>query len=335
MEFCEECLKNEFIKESIAVQSEKIGDCNICGSDNVRIIDIGHLHELLTPILDLYIVNPDGKKIIELLRDDWLLFKNIDNDRLLELLRNAKYGDNNLEWNYVPLVEQQDVLDWSSFKKELKHNNRFFPKSFPNHDELASLMSYLSFVIEARNQTFYRARIIKSGDEIYAPENMGAPPPELASHGRANPFGISYLYVASTENTAVSEVRPHNGERLAIARFNNLNSLKLVDLRNPRQTLVPFRYSEDSLKNIYKGLALLETLGVELTKPVSQDKAPLEYLSSQYLCEFIKSQQYDGVIYKSSLGDSDNYAIFNESHLECHEVIKVKVSETKITHVAC
>lgn len=335
MEFCGNCLENEFIKKSVAVHSDVTADCKVCGSNNTPIINVEYLHGLITPVLELYKPNPDGKNLLVLLKDDWLLFKGISNDRLLQLLRNAKYGDNNLELNYVPMIEQQDVLDWDSFKSELKHNNRFFPKSFPEHNELASLISYLSFEIDLRSQIFYRARTIKNGAALYQPDKMGAPPAELASNGRANPFGISYLYVASTENTAVSEVRPHNGEHVAIARFENICNLKLVDLRNPRLTLVPFRYSEDSLRNIYKGLTLLEALGVELTKPVSQDKAHLEYLSSQYLCEFIKSQKYDGVIYKSSLGDGDNYAVFEESNLECVAVTKALVSAINITHTAC
>ncbi|WMO14884.1 RES family NAD+ phosphorylase [Pseudoalteromonas piscicida] len=335
MEFCGNCLANEFITESIAAHSDIIGNCEVCGSNEIPIIKVEYLHSLIAPVLDLYKPDPDGKNLLNLLKDDWLLFQNISNDRLMQLLRNAKYGDDNLRLNYVPMIEQQDVLDWNSFKSELKHNNRFFPKSFPEHNELASLISYLSFEVKSNSNTFYRARIIKSGDALYEPDKMGAPPAELASNGRANPFGISYLYVASTENTAVSEVRPHIGEHLTIAKFDNIRNLKFVDLRNPRLTLVPFRYSEDNLRNIYKGLTLLETLGVELTKPVSQDKAHLEYLSSQYLCEFIKSQQYDGVIYKSSLSDGDNYAIFDESNLECAEVIKALVSEINITHNIC
>ena len=60
---------------------------------------------------------------------------------------------------------------------------------------------------------------------------------------------------------------------------------------------------------------IINKLGKELSKPVIPRDANLEYLSSQYICELIKHKNYDGVIYKSSVGDGDNYAIFDDKNL--------------------
>ncbi|MBE0358211.1 RES family NAD+ phosphorylase [Pseudoalteromonas aliena] len=332
MEYCGGCLNSEFISEDIAVKSTKNGDCQICGSKNVALIGIEHLHNLFNSLIELYKPHESGELLISLLKKDWLLFGEVPDDRISKLLHGVKYGDENLALNYISVAQQTELFDWISFKEELKHVNRFFPTTFPQHDALASLISYLSAEVPIENSNYYRARIQKTSKESFPPKEMGAPPKTLASNGRANPFGISYLYVASTENTAVSEVRPHNNEYITIANFIAKEELKLVDLRSPRKTIVPFRYSEASLKNIYQGLNLLEMLGEELTKPVSQSKAQLEYLSSQYLCEFIKSQGYDGVTYESALGDGDNYAIFDEQKLECISIGQVKVTSVKISH---
>lgn len=43
--------------------------------------------------------------------------------------------------------------------------------------------------------------------------------------------------------------------------------------------------------------------------------ADLEYLPSQYLCEFVKHIGFDGVVYRSSLAEGDNLAIFQEDKL--------------------
>nr|MDC2856090.1 RES family NAD+ phosphorylase [Ningiella sp. W23] len=248
MEYCGNCLNSDFISEDIAVKSKKNGDCSICGSKNVALIEVEHLHNLFNSLIELYKLHEKGESLISLLKKDWLLFDTVPDERVIVLLRGIKYGDENLRLNYIPAAEQTELFDWVSFKEELKHVNRFFPTTFPQHDALASLISYLSAEVPIEGSKYYRARIQKTSKELFPANEMGAPPKTLASNGRANPFGISYLYVASTENTAVSEVRPHNNEFITIATFKAKEELKLVDLRAPRKTIVPFRYSEASLK---------------------------------------------------------------------------------------
>ncbi len=60
-------------------------------------------------------------------------------------------------------------------------------------------------------------------------------------------------------------------------------------------------------------------LGDELSKPVRRQDVNLDYLPTQYLCEFIKSELgFDAVEYKSAMNpEGHNLAIFNDSKLEC------------------
>ena len=105
------------------------------------------------------------------------------------------------------------------------------------------------------------------------------------------------------------------------AKFDILEPLKLADLRNPRQSISPFTLKdEDELNQIYLDLDYLCHLGEELSKPILPREAHLEYLSSQYLCELIKHCGFDGVVYKSSVGDGDNFAIFYDEKLKASEV---------------
>ncbi|MFT6194061.1 MAG: hypothetical protein ACJASU_000960 [Cognaticolwellia sp.] len=56
---------------------------------------------------------------------------------------------------------------------------------------------------------YWRARIWGlNQSQNYSPQELSAPPSNLASSGRINPQGISFLYGALEENTAISEVRP-------------------------------------------------------------------------------------------------------------------------------
>ena len=332
MNCCQNCFDCEFISIHISLKSQFVGKCELCGGEEVNLIDSLDLTDLFTPLFELYKPNESGLPLPDLIRNDWKLFLTVSNDRLISIFRGMIYGDEELKLLYSPVVKAEELFNWDAFKEELKHENRFFPVSFPEQQELSQLLSYLSLKTEIGSTVFYRARINKIPDEVYPVTEMGAPPKELATSGRANSVGISYLYVASTDKTAISEVRPHKGDILTLAMFREIKELKLVDLRNPRASIIPFRYSETSLKNAYKGLSLLETLGDELTKPVSQHKAQLEYLSSQYLCEFIKFQGYDGVIYQSALGGGDNYAIFEQGYSEAISVDLVEVISLDVRH---
>ena len=55
----------------------------------------------------------------------------------------------------------------------------------------------------------------------------------------------------------------------------------------------------------------MENLGEELTRPILPEVAAIDYIPSQYLCEFIKKHGYHGVMYRSSVGDGINIALFN------------------------
>jgi RES domain-containing protein len=329
---CQNCFNCEFINTHITLKSVTIGDCEGCGSLKVSLIDSLELTDLFSPLFELYKPNEFGLPLLALIRNDWKLFIDVPDWRMIQIFKGMIYGDKDVLLKYSPIIKASELFDWEAFKEELKHENRFFPVSFPEQKELSSLLSYLSIESEHEQQELFRARINKIASELYPITSMGSPPKELATSGRANPVGISYLYVASTTKTAISEVRPHKGDYLTIAKFVGNRRLKLVDLRDPRASILPFRYSETSLRNAYKGLSLLETLGNELTKPVSQHKAQLEYLSSQYLCEFIKSQGYEGVIYKSSLGEGDNYAIFDDEYLMGVSTQLVEITTIEISH---
>lgn len=69
----------------------------------------------------------------------------------------------------------------------------------------------------------------------------------------------------------------------------------------------------------------LDALGRELATPVIPSEAPYNYVPSQYLCEVIKKLGYDGVVYKSSMGDGMNLALFYQEKARA-----VRVSEYDI-----
>src|SRR3989344_1830697 len=106
----------------------------------------------------------------------------------------------------------------------------------------------------------------------------------------------------------------HTGEKPCVPDFKIKGALTAVDLRNPRQLVSPFLLADAAaIGQLRADIPFLERLGDELTRPVLTRGAAIDYVPSQYLCEFIKKRGYDGVVYRSSVSDGINLALFDPS----------------------
>lgn len=81
-------------------------------------------------------------------------------------------------------------------------------------------------------------------------------------------------------------------------------------------------------------ITFLERLGEELTRPVLPQGAVIDYVPSQYLCEFIKKCGYDGVIYRSSASDGINLALFDPSKATGGAVALYNITRVSVTVAA-
>ena len=324
---CPYCFNDSFLQSEIEVRSKQKGNCSFCQTENISIIDPKELKNLFEPVLDIYEKDKNGKSLFKLLQEDWMIFSSdlneYNSNKLLD-----EISDIDTNENYSPTYQEkkQNVEQWESFREELKHNNRFFPNNAPSIEMIRPLGKYLGKKL-AKGKYLFRARVNIDGKPI-AKTDMGKPPKKKSTNGRANPIGIPYLYVASSPETAIAEIRGNKGERLSVAKFEILEDLELADLRNPRITVTPFGLDDDELELIYTNLPFLELLGNELSKPIIPREANLEYLPSQYLSEIIKQIGFDGIIYKSSVSDGDNFVLFDD-----RKVRAIKVDQYQITDI--
>ncbi len=334
MACCGNCFGDSFLCIEIERLSTSIGACSYCGRDRVPLIEPSLLIDAFERVYDaLYeLSNSEGAfSLRELLRADWLLFPELDDDLADQLLEAIIPGVG--YHKFVPIVDHDEeaVIKWDQLREELKHENRYFPQTMTFDDTReGSLFSYLSSTVNLETP-LYRARLLRD-DVPYSIAQMGAPPSKIASSGRANPIGIPYLYVATTEETAVAETRPFTGATVCIAKYEILGALEVADLCDPTSRISPFliQSDEESLRLVRKYMPFLVRMGEELSMPVSPYESHLEYLPSQYICEFLKHLGFDGVAYKSSVGPGLNYAIFKEESVRGISVTKHKVSAVNI-----
>lgn len=205
-----------------------------------------------------------------------------------------------------------DIQVWQKFVVGLKRENRFTLSDEPARfvELLIEYAKKHKSVKLSSGTHLYRARINEI-TESYKPiaiENMGAPPIHLAGHGRLNPRGIPYLYLASDKLTAVSEVRPWINCHITVAKFVLSADCNLIN------------FSKLHMVNILEGE---EYEGPEFTWReliTWMFSAPFDprddtaYIPTQYIAERIKGAGFDGIIYDSALkADGYNVALFNES----------------------
>ncbi|MCS6128521.1 RES family NAD+ phosphorylase [Shewanella oncorhynchi] len=171
------------------------------------------------------------------------------------------------------------------------------------------------------NSAMWRAQMghdtypLKDGDveidEILVPypEKRMRPLSNSASEGRANPKGIPYLYVASDKETAMSEIRPWLGSVISIARFTNIQELRIIDFSKHHNERLPCYLCEpDDAKKIE---AVWTYIDNAFSQPVTNNDQKSDYVPTQIIAEFIRSLGYDGIAFKSSLSKGHNLALFN------------------------
>ncbi len=317
-------------REIIPRLAQEKGNCPTCGAEDEDLVEALKLGDYFESLCGIYSSSDDGEVLVDCLIRDWCIFsvdRAVANNLLVEILND---GERVRQKVRPSAFCDSDSLDrWTQLRDELRSRNRFFPESDFEHDRLKELLSSLMFQNEDWEEVWYRARIEENGN-AYPPEEMGAPPGELATHGRANPAGIPYLYLGSTSRSAVTEVRPHPGEIVCVAEFTVPRGLKVVDLRNPRERVSPFLLDDEDIAPMRGDIAFLERLGQELTTPVLPNAAAIDYIPSQYLCEFIKKCGYVGVVYSSSVSDGMNLALFSPGEAVVGRVAEYSVGAVSV-----
>ncbi len=334
MKCCATCIGDNGLRRTLPSISNEQGTCDYCLSEDTLVTPPSNLFDLFVPIVRIYEPNAEGKSLVQWMREDWGMFEHgrMDNTHASALL--AEILDD-VEIVRQPLIpspdyETDNLSRWESLRDELMFGNRYFPKTEIKQERLIELIELLRIPADELPAIWYRARQIR-GESPLEIADMGAPPREIVSHGRANPAGIPYLYLASTPTTAVAEIRPHTGENACVATFNTSSDLDVVDLRSPRHTVSPVDFGdEQEIGYLRSDLMFLSRLGEELTRPVLPRSAAVDYVPSQYLCEFIKKCGYDGVVYRSSVGDGINMALFNQDKAVAGEVAVHKVTRVHV-----
>lgn len=143
--------------------------------------------------------------------------------------------------------------------------------------------------------------------EVPLPDDRMKPLPERASEGRANPKGISFLYLATKRDTALAEVRPWIGSLISVAQFETQRDLKIINFASDQKTLI---YSEEP-SSVKKAEAVWARIDKAFARPITPSDDVADYVPTQIIAELFKSKGFEGIAFRSSL---DSSAILEKGH---------------------
>lgn len=363
MIFCDECFKDEQIKSIIVGATlndhRSKGNCPICGKKNVFLYNTdkdSKLNDFFYELINIYTPQDllpsdypsnDVHMIADELKNEWNIFsdelKTSDIYNIIKTLSPKIYSETP---NYfispvgVPEKYNQEYLkihsilrghSWEEFVESIKHDNRFHTQLI-NTDKLETYLSYLRKDYE-KGKSMYRGRLCYS-DKEYKPKEMGAPPIEFAKEGRANSTGIRRLYLADSEKTCIHEIRSGAFDSICIGKFSLCKDISVIDFKRISK-FSPFNGDFDFLEYLVNK-PILNKIDKEMGRALRAGDNHLDYIPTQYLCDFIKTltyksdEKYSGVEYSSTLNPGgNNLAIFYPDLFKCTNVKKYTVNSLK------
>ena len=330
---CENCFKDRELK-SIVGHNRIKGDCDFCSSRDVVLYDLEkdcRIKERFEALVEIYTEIDDAnkaaqfkaKKMENILAEDWNIF-NFDTETIKKFISEL-FPEKNFELPYAIIgiayddfLKEYSLLDcyeWEDFVKEIKEDNRFHTHKI-NEKILRNLVNALCKKYK-KGSEFFRARIW-SGTKGYTFDKMGAPPFEKASAGRVSAEGIRCLYLADSVETTLHETRAGMHDRASVATFRLQQDIEVIDLA-ALDSISPFAGIDMTMLAI--NMHHLRMISADISKPLRKHDSNLDYVPTQFICDFIKSEGFSGVEYNSVMHKNGiNLAIFDERLFQCVDV---------------
>lgn len=222
---------------------------------------------------------------------------------------------------------------WRELQEELSHKSRFFsrtPGAFLDDlfEDVQTLQGYDGPIIETHTPAefpgIFRGRTAFDEDDVRSiveglPDQLGALRGRRVSAGRMNAAGVTVMYGALEEDTCVAEVRAPVGSMVVIGKFKLLRPIRVLNLMRLERCYADISLFDPNAQKLSDRMAFLRSLSRRLSVPVFNHNAPLDYLVTQCIAEYIAALEprIDGVAFASAQagGDAMNLVLFDEA---CH-----------------
>ncbi len=149
------------------------------------------------------------------------------------------------------------------------------------------------------------------------------PNAQKVKNGRVNPIGIPVMYLSDEALTAIAETRPWLRETISLATFVTTREMRLLDIssiENPKTF-----YLKEPKDEVIIRKKIWSDVSNSFSRPVTIDDQESAYIPTQVIGEYFKMNGFDGICYKSLLGEGKNYALFDMDSVQIKNGIVMEI----------
>ena len=356
---CHDCIDDPFLVKVVRAEGTRVA-CSYCNAvgEALPVDDLAQrIHEVLQDHFEL--TQPIGHEyaleglweragdlVQYVIADIAGVSEEIATD-VMELLSDL-YGDRAVKdgeenpYDSGACYEEREMEDcaWKTFCDQIRTHGRFF--NTYAEEALTYIFGDLGMHKSFRGKSvireispgsesgyIWRGRIAQSPKKLEAilkspTREIGTPPPRLAKGGRMNASGIPVFYGAMEKDTCIAELRAPVGSQVAVAKFELLRSVKLLDLEALTEIWnIDASHFDPDYYKLEGRVASLRSLAQEICRPVMPQDEAFEYLPSQAVAEYLANKlntPLDGIIFRSSQtggadhdGAGHNVVLFNRA----------------------
>lgn len=321
---CPQCFGESRALEELFQREGTPGDCPTCGSTGLHLLAASALgdsfsgfEEFFGPLCgNPYRLGKEGVRglgpdtghddLVTILREDWDAFSDAITDEMAWAILEEVWP--NFSGEYMRLPAER----WRAIEDAVGEIRTAILNGEPPEPLLGSLLDPWVELLAAPlgERTWFRARIQKGRGQVFAPSDMAAPPAGSPRFGRANPTGVSYLYVSSDAGTAVAEVRAEPGHWVSVAPIELTPNRRIVlDLARSARIIDPFATS--NLEGALMARAFLDAFRSEMSRPILRGDEEREYRVTQAVASHFRTAKFDGIVFRSSIADGTNLVLFD------------------------
>ena len=191
---------------------------------------------------------------------------------------------------------------WDSFEAQIIEKTRYLflnepdddlDSGRPDHIPISRMLDAIGSIATRADLVriwepgveFFRVRVVTGSSLFTEFSDVGAPPVRVAGAGRMNPAGIPYLYLATSEETAIAEV-VDRAQRYCVAKFKSTRSLSLLDFID--LPAVPSVFDSARYDERHE-LIFLRRLRDSFVKNVAKDgREHVDYVPTQVVSEYFR-----------------------------------------------
>lgn len=305
--------------------------------------DHSELQEFLYSLLTLFQYDDNGEPLLNLVQQDWDFFSDSGACRkVLDMViaSDATVFEKEGVKNARSLVSyKKSITDcvevWEQLKVDIKDHHRFTTDLVKL--ENAGWKTLLDNQYQLNpGDTFYRARIHYKKSDSFGVEDMGAPTREDSKPGRANPEGIPFLYLSEEAKTTLYETRVIKHDVVTVGEFMIVGKdpIYVEDLTDI--DLDDVELLDEDVVTLAKRRLLIRALSQDMSHPMRRFDSTVEYVPTQFLCEYVQlTQSVCGIRFSSSVyPEGTNIVIFEPALMNCIAVQDYSIGELDISEMA-